>query len=88
MQVNQPKGGTTEATTTPLAVGDKVSYVAMSGGDREYHLSARTGVIEAIDGGVATVRTANGGTVTRPLHKLTPDGQPNALTRMLMEVNV
>lgn len=84
MQVNQPKGGTVEATTTPLAVGDKVSYVEMSGGGREYRLSARTGVIKGIDGNVSTLRTANGRTVTQPLDKLTPDGKPNALTRMLM----
>ncbi len=50
MQVNQPKGGTVEATTAPLAVGDKVSSVAMSGGGREHHLSARTGVIVGIVG--------------------------------------
>lgn len=84
MQVNQPKGGTAEATTTPLAVGDKVSYVAMSGGGQQYRLSARTGVIARIDGDVATLRAANGRTVTQPLDKLTPEGKPNALTRMLM----
>jgi hypothetical protein len=85
MQVNQPKGGTAKATTTPLAVGDKVSYVAMSGGGQQYRLSARTGVIEAIDGSVATLRAPNDRSITKPLNKLTPDGQPNALTRMLME---
>ena len=85
MQVNQPKGGTAEATTTPLAIGDTVSYVAMTGGGREYRLSARTGVIVGIDGNVATLRAANGRTVTQSLDKLTPVGQPNALTRMLME---
>jgi hypothetical protein len=85
MQVNQPKGGTAEATTTALAVGDKVSYVAMSGGGKEYRLSARTGVIEAIDGSVATVRTARGPSITKPLGKLTPEGQSKPLTRMLME---
>ncbi|MBD8268397.1 hypothetical protein [Pseudomonas fluorescens] len=84
MQVNQPKGGTAEATTTPLAVGDTVSYVAMSGGGREYRLSARNGVIVGIDGNVATLRAANGRTVIQPIDKLTLDGQPNALTRMLM----
>jgi hypothetical protein len=84
MQVNQPKGGTAEATTTPLAVGDKVSYVEMSGGRREYRLSARTGLIVGIDDNVATLRAANGRTLTQPLAKLTPDGQPNALTRMLV----
>ncbi len=84
MQVNQPKGGTAEATTTPLAVGDKASYIEMSGGGREYRLNARTGVIVGIDDNVATLRAANGRTVTQPLDKLTPDGKPNALTRMLM----
>lgn len=84
MQVNQPKGGTAEATTAPLAVGDKVSYVAMTGGGREYRLSACTGVIVEIDGNVATVRATTGSTITKPLDKLTPDGQPNALTCMLM----
>ncbi len=84
MQVNQPQSSTAEATTTPLAVGDKVSYVAMSGGGQQYRLSARTGVIEAIDGSVATVRATNGRSITKPLNKLTPDGKPNALTRMLM----
>ena len=84
MQVNQPKGGTAEAITTPLEIGDTVSYVAMSGGGREYRLSARTGVIVGIDGNVATLRAANGRRITQPLDKLTPDGQPNALTRMIM----
>ncbi|AQY65028.1 hypothetical protein [Pseudomonas veronii] len=87
MQVNQPQGGAVEATTTQLAIGDTVSYVAMSGGGREYRLSARTGVIVAIDGNVATLRAGNGRSVTQPLDKLTPDGQPNALTRMLMGGN-
>lgn len=84
MQVNQPQGGTVEATTAPLAVGDKVSYVAMSGGGREYRLSVRKGVIIGINGNVATLRGTNGRSITQPLDKLTPDGQPNALTRMLM----
>lgn len=87
MQVNQPQGGAVEATTTPLAIGDTVSYVEMRGGGREYRLSARTGVIVAINGNVATLRAGNGRSVTQPLDKLTPDGQPNALTRMLMGGN-
>lgn len=85
MQVNQPKGGTAEAITTPLAIGDTVSYVEMSGGGREYRLTARKGVLVGIDGNVATLRAANGRSITQPLDKLTPEGQPNALTRMLME---
>lgn len=84
MQVNQPQGGIAEATTTPLAVGDDVSYVAISGGGRSYRFSARNAVIEAITGDIATLRSANGRTTTQPLSKLTPAEQPNALTRMLM----
>ncbi|MDQ0739229.1 hypothetical protein [Pseudomonas sp. W4I3] len=84
MQVNQPQGGTAEATTTQLAVGDEVSYVAISGGGRNYRFSARKAVIEAITDDIATLRSANGRTTTQPLSKLTPADQPNALTRMLM----
>lgn len=85
MQVNQPQGGTAEAITTPLAIGDTVSYVEMSGGGREYRLTARKGVQVGIDGNIATLRAANGRSITQPLDKLTPEGQTNALTRMLME---
>lgn len=84
MQVNQIQGSATEATTTPLAIGDTVSYVAISGGGHSYRFSARKAVIEEINGDVAILRSANGRTTTQPLNKLTPDGQPNALTRMLM----
>lgn len=84
MQVNQPKGGTEEATTNPLAVGDRVSYLQIKAEGRGYGFSARKGVITAIDGQVATVRVGNGRHITQPLNKLTPEGQPNALTRMLM----
>ncbi|CDF94152.1 MULTISPECIES: hypothetical protein [unclassified Pseudomonas] len=84
MQVNQTQGSAAEATTTRLQIGDTVSYVAISGGGRSYRFSARKAVIEEINGEVATLRSANGRTTTQPLNKLTPDGQPNALTRMLM----
>lgn len=84
MQVNQSQGSTEEATTTPLVVGDKVSYVQVRAEGRGYGFSARKGVIIAIDDQVATVRAGNGRHITQRLDKLTPDGQPNALTRMLM----
>lgn len=84
MQVNQTQGSAAEATTSPLGIGDTVSYVAISGGGRNYRFSARKAVIEEINGDVATLRSANGHNTTQPLSKLTPDGQPNALTRMLM----
>nr|WP_279158633.1 hypothetical protein [Pseudomonas corrugata] len=67
-----------------MQIGDTVSYVAISGGGRSYRFSARKAVIEEINGEVATLRSANGRTTTQPLNKLTPDGQPNALTRMLL----
>ena len=85
MQVNQPKGGTVEATTTVLAVGDKVSYTALRAQGTGYRLSARKGVIVEINGLLAVVRIGNGHRTTLPLTKLTPEGQPNELTRMLME---
>ncbi|AZD34635.1 hypothetical protein C4K22_1882 [Pseudomonas chlororaphis subsp. aurantiaca] len=84
MQVNQPQGGTQEATTNPFKVGDKVSYVTLKAEGSGYSFSARNGVIVEIDGQVATVRPGNGRTITLPLKKLTPDGQPNALTRALI----
>lgn len=84
MQVQNPSSSAVEANTTPLAVGDKVSYVAISGGGRSYRFSARKAVIQAIDDNVATLRSANGRTTKKPLSELTPDSQPNALTRMLM----
>jgi hypothetical protein len=83
MQVNQPKGGTEEATTNPLAIGDRVSYLQIKAEGRGYGFSARKETITAIDGQVATVRVGNGRHITQPLNKLTPEGQPNALTRML-----
>lgn len=83
MQVNQPKGGAEEATTNPLAIGDRVNYVQITAVGCDYRFSAREGVITEIDGQVATVRAGNGRHITQPLDKLTPEGQPNALTRML-----
>ncbi|WHS62238.1 hypothetical protein [Pseudomonas sp. G2-4] len=83
MQVNQPQGGTAEATTTPLTVGGKVSYTAIKAQGHGYRLSARNGVIVEINGSLAVVRAGNGHRITLPLTKLTPEGQPNELIRML-----
>ncbi|BBN53315.1 hypothetical protein TRE132_14400 [Pseudomonas chlororaphis subsp. aurantiaca] len=83
MQVNQPQGGTQEATTNPFKVGDEVSYVTLKAEGKGYRFSAREGVVVEIDGEVATVRAGNGRIIPLPLNKLTPDGQPNALTRAL-----
>jgi hypothetical protein len=84
MQAQNPSSSAIEANTPLLAVGDKVSYVAISGGGRSYRFSARKAVIEAINDDIATLRSSNGRSTTQPLSKLTPDGQPNALTRMLL----
>jgi hypothetical protein len=83
MQVNQPKGGNEEATTNPLTVGDRVSYLQVRAESHGYGFSAREGVIATIDGQVATVRTENGRHITQRLDRLTPEGQPNALSRVL-----
>lgn len=87
MQAHQPQGGRAEASTNTFAIGDKVSYVKVSSSGNNYRFSAREGVISEIEGQVATVKARNGRTTTQPLSKLTPLGQPNALTRALMGGN-
>ena len=72
-----------EASTNEFNIGDKVSYVVMTGTANGYQLSARMGEIIVINGEVATVKSRNGRSSMQPLSKLTPEGQPNALTRML-----
>lgn len=84
MQAHQPQGGAVEASTNTFAVGDKVSYVKVTSSGNNYRYSAREGVITEIKGRVAYVKLRNGHTTTLALSKLTPAGQPNALTRMLM----
>ncbi|VVQ23761.1 hypothetical protein [Pseudomonas fluorescens] len=83
MQVNQPEGGSEEATTNLLTVGDRVSYLQVRAERHGYGFSAREGVIATIDGKVATVRTENGRHITQRIDRLTPEGQPNALSRVL-----
>lgn len=84
MQAQHQSSSVTEASTNTLKAGDKVSYVTIKAEGRGYSLSARTGVITEIEGEIATVRAGNGRSITLPLNKLTPEGQPNALTRALM----
>ena len=84
MQAQHQSSSVTEASTNTLKAGDKVSYVTINTEGRGYSLSARTGVITEIEGEIATVRAGNGRRITLPLNKLTPEGQPNALTRALM----
>ncbi len=82
MKAEHPSSSTAEAITNPFNIGDKVSYVAMTSTAHGYQFSARMGEITDINGDVATVKSCNGRS-TQPLSKLTPEGQPNALTRML-----
>lgn len=83
MQAQHQSSSVTEASTNTLKAGDKVSYVTIKAEGRGYSLSARKGVITEIEGEIATVRAGNGRSITLPLNKLTPEGRPNALTRML-----
>lgn len=83
MHAQHPSSSGTEASTNPLNIGDKVSYVTLKAEGRGYSLSSRKGVITEVDGQIATVRATNGRSITLPLDKLTPEGRPNALTRML-----
>lgn len=84
MKAEHPSRSTAEAITNPFNIGDKVSYVVMTSTAHGYQFSARMGEITGINGDVATVKSRNGRSSSRqPLSKLTPEGQPNALTRIL-----
>ncbi|MBM1199326.1 hypothetical protein GYM96_05970 [Pseudomonas fragi] len=83
MKAEHPSSSTAEAITNPFNIGDKVSYVVMTSTAHGYKLSDRLGEITVINGDVATVKSRNGRNIRQPLSKLTPEGQPNALTRML-----
>ena len=83
MKAEHPSSSIAEASTNEFNIGDKVSYVVMTGIANGYQLSARMGEIIVINGDVATVKSRNGRSSMQPLSKLTPEGQPNALTRML-----
>lgn len=83
MQAQHPSSSSTKAITNLPAIGDRVSYIELTSEGRGYRFSARKGVITEINGQVATVRAGNGRQITHPLNKLTPEDQPNALTRML-----
>jgi hypothetical protein len=83
MQANQPKGGTEEATTNKMAVGDRVSYMQLRAEGRGYRFYPREGVITAIEGQVATVRASDGRHTTQRLEKLRPEGESNALSHLL-----
>jgi hypothetical protein len=84
MQAHQPQGSDAEAITKSLTIGAKVSYTVTSSSGRSVRISAREGTISEINGEVATVKARNGRTTTRHLSRLTPEGQPNELTRALM----
>ena len=56
----------------------------MTGTARGSQFSARMGEITDINGDVATVKSRNGRSSRQPLGKLSPEGQPNALTRALI----
>ena len=83
MQAQNPSSSAVEASTNPLKVGDDVSFVVARTMARSVEFSVRKGTIKAIDGQVAIVESRHGRSI-QPFSKLTPEGRPNALTRMLM----
>ncbi|NWB72633.1 hypothetical protein HX805_09155 [Pseudomonas sp. G5001] len=83
MQAQTQSSGAVEASTNTFKIGDTVSYVVARTMERSIEFSARKGTIKAIDGQVAIVESRHGRSI-QPLSKLTAEGQPNALTRMLM----
>lgn len=83
MQAQTPEVSTEQATTASFKVGDSVSYVVAQQTARSVKLSAREGKIVAIEGQTAIVESRHGRSM-QPLNKLSPEGGPNALTRMLL----
>lgn len=84
MQIQTPNGSAAEATTNTIKVGDQVTYVKITATAGGYGMSVKEAKVIAINNGVAEVRSRNGRTSTQPVHKLTPAGQRNALTRALV----
>ena len=84
MQAQTLNGSAAEATTNTIQVGDQVTYVKMKTTAGGYGLSVKEAKVIEINGAVAKIRSRNGRTSTQPLHKLTPAGERNALTRALL----
>lgn len=84
MQVQTPEVSDAKASTPALKVGDKVSYVIARCTGRSVRLTAREGTVVGLDGNMAVVKSRNGRTIIQPVSKLTPAGEPNALTRALL----
>lgn len=84
MQAQTPNGSVVEANMNTILVGDRVTYVKMTPSAGGYRFSVKEVTVQKIEGNAATVRSKNGRTSFQPLSKLTPFGQPNALTRALL----
>lgn len=84
MQDRTLNGSAAEATMNTIQIGDQVTYVKMTATAGGYGLSVKEATVIEIDGSVAKVRSRNGRISSQPLHKLTPSGQRNALTRALL----
>lgn len=75
----------TNTDSTPaFQLGDRVSYTVVNTTGNGYRISSREGKIVALEGQVAIVQARNGRRSMQQLSKLTPEGQPNALTRALL----
>lgn len=84
MQAQNPSSSGAEASTTAFKVGDKVNFVVTRETGRTINMSSKQGEVVEITRSMARVKYRNGRKVWVPFDLMTPDGQPNALTRMLM----
>lgn len=84
MQVHQPTSGDAEATTNGFKVGDAVTFTVTTSRGNSIRMSVKEAKIVELLNQTAIVKCRNGRTEIVLLSDLTPDGQPNALTRALM----
>ena len=82
MKAEHQSSSIAEASTNEFNIADKVSYVVMTSTVHGYQFSARMGEVNVINADVATIKSRNGRSSMQPLSKLTPEGQPNALTKV------
>ncbi len=84
MQAQNQSGGPAEASTSPVKIGDKVSFVITREDSSGFSMSARKGEVIEINNRMARVKYLNGQKVWVSLGALTPQGQPNSLTQALL----
>lgn len=85
MQAQTPEVSEAKASTTALAVGDKVNFTVTRATARSVKISVKEATLVALIGeSSAIIKRRNGHKECVPLAILTPADQPNALTRALL----